>query len=118
MAARSGKNGTVTVGTTEAEILQWSLDLEAEVFKYGVGGYKAAVGGVIDAKGSFVAVTLPAAVQPGAAVSLVLAEGGTGGKSYSGAAIVKKVGVMVSPDTGEIIKYTVDFEGDGQWTIT
>lgn len=117
MAARSGKDGTLKVGTTQAEILRWSLDMEAEVGKYGAGGYKHAVAGVIDVKGSFECVSLPTGVVAGATVALELAEGGTSGQTYSGNAIVKKVSVVVVPDTGEIIKYSVDFEGDGEWTI-
>jgi hypothetical protein len=92
--------------------------MEAEVSKYGAGGFKHAVAGVVDVKGSFEAVTLPAGAAVGSTVSLVLAEGGSGGKTYSGSAIVKKVTVTVVPDTGEIIKYSVDFEGDGEWTMT
>jgi hypothetical protein len=117
MAARSGKSGTVTIGSTAAEVLRWSLDMEAEVSKYGAGGFKHAVAGVIDVKGNFEAVSLPAGATVGAAASLQLSEGGTGGKTYSGNAIIKKVSVTVVPDTGEIIKYAVDFEGDGEWTI-
>jgi len=117
MPARSGKTGTVTIGSTSAEVLRWSLDIEAEVSKYGAGGFKYAVAGVIDVKGSFEAVALPTGATVGSAVSLDLAEGGTGGKTYSGSAVIKKVSVTVVPDTGEIIKYSVDFEGDGEWTI-
>jgi hypothetical protein len=116
MPARSGKSGTVTVGANSIETLNWSLDMECEVSKYGLGGFKRAVAGVIDVKGSFEAVGAPPAV--GTAVSLTLAEGGTGGKTYSGSAVIKKVSVTVNSDTGEIIKYGVDFEGDGEWTIT
>lgn len=117
MAARSGKSGTLKVGTTDAEILRWSLDMEAEVSKYGAGGFKYAVPGVIDVKGSCECVSLPTGVTPGAEVSLTLAEGGTGGNTYSGEAVIKKLSATVVPDTGEIIKYSIDFEGDGEWTI-
>lgn len=116
MPGRSGKDGTVTIGTNSVETLSWSLDMECEVSKYGLGGFKRAVAGVIDVKGSFEAVGTPPTV--GSAATLVLAEGGTGGKTYSGSAVIKKVSVTVNSDTGEIIKYSVDFEGDGEWTIT
>ncbi|WP_347245382.1 hypothetical protein [Thermogutta sp.] len=117
MAARSGKAGTLQVGSNQAEILRWTLDMEAEVSKYGAGGFKYGVAGVIDVKGSFETVSLPTGATVGATVTLSLAEGGTGGKTYSGEAIIKKVSVTVVPDTGEIIKYSIDFEGSGEWTI-
>ncbi|MBC7350852.1 MAG: hypothetical protein H5U08_00690 [Thermogutta sp.] len=117
MAVLSGKNGTVTIGTNQIEILRWTLDIEAEVSKYGSGGWKKAVAGVIDVKGSFEAVDSANIPDAGTEVSLTLTQG-TGGKTYSGSAIVKKVSVTVVPDTGEIIKYSVDFEGSDEWTIT
>lgn len=118
MAGRSGKNGTFTVGAVSADVTRWSLDMEAEVSKFGLGGFKHAVAGVIDVKGSCELVELPAGVSAGATAELTLAEGGTGGKTYSGSAIIKKVSVAVVPDTGEVIKYSVDFEGSGEWTIS
>lgn len=117
MAGRSGKSGTAKIGTTSIEVLRWTLDMEAEVSKYGAGGFKYAVPGVIDVKGSFECLDIVTGLTVGGTVTLELAEGGTGGKTYSGSAIVKKISVTVTPDTGEIIKYSVDFEGDGEWTI-
>ena len=117
MAGRSGKSGTAKIGTTSIEVLRWTLDMEAEVSKYGAGGFKCAVPGVVDVKGSFECLNIVTGLTVGATAALELAEGGTGGKTYSGNAIVKKISVTVTPDTGEIIKYSVDFEGDGEWTI-
>ncbi len=113
MAGRSGALGTVKIGTESQEVLRWTLDQECEISKYGQGGYKKAVAGVIDIKGSFESVGTPPTV--GSTVTLTLEEG-SGGATYSGSAVIKKVSVTVNPDTGELIKYAVDFEGDGQWT--
>ena len=115
MAGRSGKSGTAKIGTTNIEVLRWTLDMEAEVSKYGAGGFKYAVPGVVDVRGSFECLNVTG-LTVGATAALELAEGDTG-KTYSGSAIVKKISVTVTPDTGEIIKYSVDFEGDGEWTV-
>lgn len=115
MAGRSGKSGTAKIGGTSIEVLRWTLDMEAEVSKYGAGGFKYAVPGVVDVRGSFECLNVTG-LTVGAKAALELAEGDAG-KTYSGSAIVKKISVTVTPDTGEIIKYSVDFEGDGEWTI-
>lgn len=114
MAGRSSAQSTVTIGAVQQEVLRWTLDRECEVSKYGQGGFKHAVAGVIDIKGSFESLGNPPAV--GSTVTLTLAEGG--GTTYSGSAVIKKVSVTASPDTGEIIKYAVDFEGNGEWTTS
>lgn len=113
--ARSGKSGKVKVGDTYlSEVMRWTLEQEAEVTKHGVGGFKIAVVGVIDIKGSFECLTNPPDV--GTQVTLILEEG-EGGTNYTGTAVIKKVSEVVVPDTGETIKYSVDFEGSGTWAL-
>lgn len=114
--ARSGKYGSVLVDGSALEVINWTLDGKAEVFKYGLGGFKRAVVGVLDCSGTFEALGTPPA--PGSQVTLVLKEGGTEGRTFTGNAVIKNVSTSVNIDTGDLVRYRVDFEGDGEWTIS
>ena len=114
--ALSGKDGTVTLGTVDVPVTKWDLTVDAEVSKFGVGGFKNAIGGVVDVKGSFECVDMPTGTTPGTPIASISLKESATGNTYSGKAVIKSKKVTVVPDTGEVIKYTIEFEGDGAWT--
>lgn len=127
MPALSGKDGNVKIGgfggTDVADITNWKWDRTSNNPAYASsdsGGFKKRVKGVTDNSGTFECVaqdssdgTLPLVV--GASLELLL-ETGSGNQAYEVPAVVDKVSLEVDPDDGSLVKYTVDFSGNGTWT--
>ncbi|GAB4133034.1 MAG: hypothetical protein Kow0040_14760 [Thermogutta sp.] len=127
MAAISGKEGKVKVGTTEvAQVTKWSFEETAEVDKFahsGSAGYKDGVAGSKDVKGSIEAKFAESGTQPfdvGDRVSLeLLTDGGATPKgSLSGDAIIASISLEVDIDGGGAVGFSASFEGVGAWTKT
>lgn len=125
MAGFSGSAGAVKVGTAlVADVTKWSAEQKTEVSKYGsssTSGWKAAVAGTKEITGEFEAVLQDTGSAPfdvGSTVSLTLQtdQGTTPKGTLSGSAIISSIKYEVNPDTGEVIKFTASFEGNGAWT--
>lgn len=127
MAAISGSDGKVKVGTTEvAQVTKWTFEESAEVDKFahsGSSGYKDGVAGSKDVKGSLEAKFSEAGTQlfdVGDRVSLELLtdSGMTPKGSLTGDAIIAGISLEVDIDSGGAIGFSASFEGVGAWTKT
>ena len=121
MAVITGKDGSVSVGTTNVtQITSWSISIEADTLEYtnfGSGGWKENMGSLKSWSGSiegFADTAQAATIAVGTEVDITLVEGGTGSSTYTGAAIVTSKSVDAS--TAELVTVSFDFTGSGALT--
>lgn len=120
MAATSGKAGTVLVGATAvAQVTKWTFEPSAPIHKWAsnsTGGYKAAVSGPKDGKGTIeTKVDTDILWTVGQSVTLIL-RGPTSGDNITVPALISSAPVTVDIDNGEPIGSTYSFESNGAWT--
>ena len=118
MAVITGKDGSVSVGTTNVtQISSWSISIEADTLEYtsfDSGGWKDMMGSLKSWSGScegFAGGNDSKLLAVGTEVQLVLVEG-TGGTTYTGNAIVTSKSVDAS--TAELVTVSFDFTGSGE----
>lgn len=123
MAVITGKDGSVSVDAVNVStVSSWSVSIEADTLEYtsfDSGGWKDMMGSLKSWSGSiegFADTTQTASIAVGDEVTLVLVEGGTGSKTYTGSAIVTSKSVDAS--TAELVTVSFDFTGSGILTET
>lgn len=123
MAVITGKDGSVSVDAVNVStVSSWSVSIEADTLEYtsfDSGGWKDMMGSLKSWSGSiegFADTTQTASIAVGDEVTLVLVEGGSGSKTYTGSAIVTSKSVDAS--TAELVTVSFDFTGSGVLTET
>ena len=123
MAVITGKDGSVSVDAVNVStVSSWSVSIEADTLEYtsfDSGGWKDMMGSLKSWSGSiegFADTTQTASIAVGDEVTLVLVEGGSGSKTYTGSAIVTSKSVDAS--TAELVTVSFDFTGSGILTET
>lgn len=123
MAVITGKDGSVSVDAVNVStVSSWSVSIEADTLEYtsfDSGGWKDMMGSLKSWSGSiegFADTTQTASITVGDEVTLVLVEGGSGSKTYTGSAIVTSKSVDAS--TAELVTVSFDFTGSGILTET
>lgn len=127
MAAFSGKDGKVKVGTQEiAEVTKWTAEEKVEIHKHASsssGGWKRAVVGVFDISGTIEAKyddqgTVP--LKKGTTFTLLLAtdDGTTPKGTLTGNAVVESISFEIDIDSGATVGFVANWQGDGEWTKT
>ena len=118
MAVITGKDGSVSVDAVNVStVSSWSVSIEADTLEYtsfDSGGWKDMMGSLKSWSGSiegFADTAQTASIVVGDEVTLVLVEGGTGSKTYTGSAIVTSKSVDAS--TAELVTVSFDFTGSG-----
>jgi len=116
MAALSGKDGTVSLGSSIDDATGWSISSTSNNPSYAsssTSGVKQRVAGVKDCTGSFSAKGT-CGVSAGSTAALSLTYDGTTTISLN--VIVDAVNVEVDMDDGDVVGYTVDWSGNGAVT--
>lgn len=111
----SGKNALINGQSTT---LGWKVSLSADTKQFTASNTKGASGRTDGNKtwsGSFNALGAQPAVIPGTTFTFAGDKGD--GKGVSGTAMVDSVEIKVDIEAGEIISYTVNFSGDGEYTL-
>ena len=123
MAVISGKDGTLYITDVETTpVINWKLDKTSDNKAYHANssaGSKERVAGVKDSTGSFEVKTDNTSncpVDEGDGVTIELHVDDTDTNYYSVPCLISKVAVSVDIDTGEIVAYAIDFEGNGVLT--
>jgi predicted secreted protein len=119
MAVITGKDGSVSVDTTNVSLItSWSITIEADTLEFtsfDSAGWKQNKGSLLSWNGSlegFADTAQTATVNVGDTVDIVLVEGGTGSKTYTGEAVVTSKNVEAS--TAELVTVTFDVTGTGE----
>jgi len=125
MARASGKTGTATFASKDIKgMTKWTLNYEAdlpEVTGMDSNGAAAFISGITRWSGNISGYYEGTSggslgtVTPGASGAISLLTH-TGGKTYSGTALVKSCNAEV--DVGGAIAFSIDFQGTGALTIT
>lgn len=122
----SGKFGdvkhTTAAGTQVCEVTKWTFDPTSAISKYAsnkTGGYKKAVPGVFDGKGT-VEIKLDETTGMdflvGATPTLFLHVNASGNDYYEVPAAISGAPIECDIDGGEVISVTYNFETNGAWT--
>lgn len=123
MAALSGKNGKITIGSSDlAEITSWSFNPTSNNPAWASSsnaGYKVREAGVKDGSGSFEgkydkADQINDRITVGDKVTLLLYIDAS--SFFSVPAIIDSISYEVDIDDGEIVSFTCDFSTNGAWT--
>lgn len=123
MAVITGKDGSVSVDTVNVSLItSWSISIEADTLEFtsfDSAGWKENKGSLKSWSGSlegFADTAQSATVNVGDTVDIVLVEGGTGSKTYTGEAVVTSKNVDAS--TAELVTVSFDVTGTGSLVET
>lgn len=114
MAVISGKDGTVSFGSSVTDATGWSLSLTSNNPAYGssdTSGYKKRVAGVKDWSGSY-SGKLNGTTVPTLGASVTVSFSTDGTTAWSGTAVCDAVNIEVDMDDGDVVGYSVDFSGN------
>ena len=124
MAVITGKDGSVKVGAVDGTptnvtmITSWSISIEADTLEYtnfGSQGWKQNMGSLKSWSGSIEGFAdteqTNALLVVGSEVEVVLVEGATGSKTYTGNAIVTSKSVDAA--TADLVTVSFDITGSG-----
>lgn len=121
MAVITGKDGSVSVDATNVTLVtSWSISIEADTLEFtsfDSAGWKENKGSLKSWSGSlegFADTAQAATVNVGDTVDIILVEGGTGSKTYTGEAVVTAKNVEAS--TAELVTTSFDVTGTGTLT--
>lgn len=121
MSGISGKDGTATAGGSAFFcVTKWTFDEQCAVAKFNsncTSGYKAAVAGSLDGKGTIEVKLDPATGIPfhaGQSVALVLNV--TSSDFIQVPAVISGAPIECDIDNGEPVSITYAFEANGAWT--
>jgi predicted secreted protein len=127
MAVITGKDGSVAVGSAGSEVnvsqvTSWSISIEADTLEFtnfDSAGWKENKGSLKSWSGSlegFADTAQTATLDLGSTVSVVLVEGGSGSKTYTGEAVITSKNV--SSSTAELVTLSIDITGTGELVET
>ena len=129
----SGKYGTVKYstgtgltltgsGTVLYEVTGWDFDPKSAIPKHAsnyTAGFKSGVAGTRDSSGK-IEVVIPSnasgMLQDGDSVVLALHADASGSNYFLVPALIEGAPVAVNVDSGDAVKVTFNFQGDGAWT--
>ena len=127
MAVITGKDGSVAVGSAGSEVnvsqvTSWSISIEADTLEFtnfDSSGWKENKGSLKSWSGSLEGIAdtaQTATLDLGSTVSVVLVEGGSGSKTYTGEAVITSKNVESS--TAELVTLSIDITGTGELVET
>ncbi len=121
MAAITGIDGDVTLGSALAEVRGWALtktDSTPQYASSATSGWKKSLGGVRDWKGTANIYAPAGAVDVGPEIgdSVAVTLTATSGETYTGTAQIQEIVFTVEVEEPEAISATISFTGDGVLT--